>query len=545
MIRAALLLALVLILAAGESGTVILSLSGELPLRRPPSVFGDAGWELHTAAERWREALAGRERRIVLDLSRGFRAGLASAEALAALVRQRPPGRRIACLLGDVGDSALIVAAACDEVVVDAAAILGVRGLAAEVWYAAEALAKLGIRCHAVASGPYKTAAEPFTRSGPSDAAREELQRIVAALDRSLRALAERPGFAAEALAELRRRGLSTAEDAVQAGLARAAVDGPGWLAAQPPPLRRLRPRSELPDLTTWSGLWELWTRWLGGGTRPRGERVIAVVELSGLIVPDWHSLPGELIADADTIALLERLRSDPRVAAVVVRLDSGGGEAAASERIHRAMRRLDAAKPVVALIDAAAASGAYWIACGAREILAHRTSLTGSIGAFVLVPDLDGAADLLGLRRHVERSAPLADLLHPGGWDAEREAAWRRLVAAIDERFRAQVAERRRLPRPRLDALAEGRVFTGEQALAAGLVDGIGSLPQAVARAAALAGVPETLPLERLPRAGGWLARLGLAETFGPSPARLAAWRALLADGPRVLAFEPLASGR
>ncbi|MCX8039075.1 MAG: S49 family peptidase [Planctomycetota bacterium] len=527
-------------LSGEPRGTVVIPLVGELPLRSAPALLADAAWDLHTARERLREAFAERPAALVIDLSRGFRAGPAAAEALASVLRQRPAGSRVICLLGDVGDSALIIAAAADEIVLDQAAPLAVRGLAAESWYLAPALGKLGIRCHAVVSGPFKTAPEMFTREGPSEEARAEMQQLLHAIDTAMSDLTRRPGFDAAALARLRAMGLQTAQDAIAAGLPAQAVEVPSWFATLPQPLRRWKPQRALPDLSTLGGWWQLLSEVLGKDRGQRAPRAFAVVELAGLIAPEERSWPGETIADGDTLRLIEQLRDDPRIVAVVVRIASSGGESAASARIHHALRRLDAVKPVVVLLDAVAASGGYWIALGGREIIAHRTTITGSIGAFALLPDLDGACELLGVRRHVESAAPLADILHWGRWDAAREQAWRRLVSDIDARFRATVAQCRRLPPERVATLAEGRVFSGEQALASGLVDALGSLDLAIARAATHAGVPPTLPLERYPRVGGLVARLGLADAL-VDVRRVQRWRAMLTSGPRLLAFRPL----
>jgi protease IV len=289
------------------------------------------------------------------------------------------------------------------------------------------------------------------------------------------------------------------------------------------------------------------WSQLLGGDAGSRPAKSVAVVELAGMIMPGDHSMPGETVADGDTCALLARLQDDRRVAAVVLRIDSPGGDAGASDRIHHAVRRLDAVKPVVCLMDGVAASGGYWIACAAREIRVHRATITGSIGAFAMVPDIDGAADLLGLKRHVELGSPQADIFHPGSWSPAKEAVFRTVIADVDERFRSLVAERRRLPRARVDQLAQGRVFTGDEAVADGLADGLGTLASAVARVRELAKEPAPLPLERFPKGSGLAARLGLvdATAFVPGAARVALWADLARRGPLVLAWQGVPSIR
>jgi protease-4 len=270
----------------------------------------------------------------------------------------------------------------------------------------------------------------------------------------------------------------------------------------------------------------------------------VAVVELAGQIVDGHDGQPGVNIAPGDTCALLERLRDDARVVAVVLRIDSPGGSASASDRIHHAVRRLDEQKPVVALFDGVAASGGYYIGCAAREILVHRATITGSIGVFAVMPDASATLAALGVHRHVVATGPRADLMGLGAWSDEKEAALKAVVVDVDTRFQGLVAARRHLDPAKVVDLAGGRVYTGEQAIALGLADGLGTLTSAVARARKLAGEATALPLERYPRETGLLGRLGLADSaIGPVPASLRLWLAAAqGDAPVVLAWANLA---
>lgn len=533
------------VLAAGDAaprGTVVITLTGPLSLRPSEPLFGGGDMPLHEATLKLREALAATEPRLVLDLSRGFSPSLAVAEELAAVLRERPADKKVACLIDRAEDATMVVAAACDEVAMPDTGLLMVHGIAMEHWYLAGALAKLGVRFHAVASGPFKTAPESFTREGPSDESRAEMRRLLAGLDKVEVALSLRPGLDEAALAAARAQALQTATAARTAGLVTAQVEPGLWLSAQPGPVRRVRSGRDIPDLTSLAGLMRFWGELLGGGSaQARPERSVAIVELAGMILPGDSSMPGETICDGDTVAMLERLRDDRRVAAVVLRVDSPGGDASASDRIHHAVRRLDAVKPVVCLMDGVAASGGYWIACASREIRVHRATITGSIGAFAMVPDIDGATALLGLNRHVETSAPQADLFHLGGWNPAKEASYRAVIADVDQRFRRLVADRRKLPAERIDQLAEGRVFTGDEAVANGLADGLGTLASTAARARALANEPAPLPLERFPKNGGLAARLGLSGALAavPGGVRVAALAQASRRGCLILAWD------
>lgn len=184
--------------------------------------------------------------------------------------------------------------------------------------------------------------------------------------------------------------------------------------------------------------------------------------------------------------------RKDPRTRAVVLLVDSPGGAANASDLMWREVVRLAEAKPVVASFGDVAASGGYYLACGAREIVAAPGTLTGSIG--VLAGKLD-ASDLLarvGLRVELLTRGPAAAMLHAS--QPLSDEARRRLEHEVDglyAQFVDKVAAGRKLSREAALAVAEGRVWTGRAASTRGLVDHLGGVPLALERARALAGLP------------------------------------------------------
>jgi protease-4 len=310
--------------------------------------------------------------------------------------------------------------------------------------------------------------------------------------------------------------------------------------------VRRLKQERETPDLSTFAGITAFWAELMQGENRVRHPRTVAVVELEGMILDGDVSAPGYSICGNDTAALFDKLVGDSTVVAVVVRINSGGGSADASDRMHYALRRLSAAKPVVVLFDAVAASGGYYVGCAGREIMVHRGTITGSIGVFAVVPDLEGTRALFGIKRHTIATDPRADLFKSTGFGPEKEAGFRQVVKAVDARFQGIVAERRKLAPEKVHELAGGRVYTGDEAVANGLADRLGDLPAAVARARELAGIAEPLPLERLPRSGGLAARLGLGGVAsGLVPAALPPglrlwWEIAQAERLAVMAWTP-----
>ncbi len=495
-----------------REGTLVLTLSGSLPLRPGGGfLFGDSGMSLHDATSYLKRALAEPERRVVLDCSIEFHPGLAAAEELAAVLRARPAGKSVACLIDNASDAVMAMAAACDEVVMVEAGMLNVDGLALSTDYYGDALNLLGIKFHAVTSGAAKTAPEPFTSSRPSATAIAEHRRLVDALDQASRALMVRPDLSPEAITAAYAQAPQTSAMAKRLGLVTAVAEPGTWLRDQPAPVRHLKTTKALPDLSTIGGLAAFLSEVMNGETRTRPARAVAVVELEGSIIDGDVSMPGYTIAGNDTARLFDRLVNDQSVVAVVVRINSGGGSAGASDRIYHALRRLAVAKPVIALYDAVCASGGYYIGCAAREILVHRGTITGSIGVFAMVPDLEGTRARLGIHRHTITTGPRAGLFSTDAFTPEKEAAFRQVVQDVDQRFQDVVAECRRLDPVKVQVLAGGRVFSGDEAIANGLADRLGDLPAAVLRAREMAGIMDPLPLERLPEAGGLAARLGL----------------------------------
>jgi protease IV len=541
---AALLPSFLPLAVAAESGTALVVLNGSLPIRAPGLLFGEEYLTLHAATMQVREAIQSAEPTVALDLSQGLWAGPAACEEIAAILRERPDGKRVIACIDGLDDATLAIAAACDEVVVAEAGFGLVDGLALDAWYAADLLAKAGITVHAVTSGPAKTAPEVFTRNTPSPAAIEELQTLTTALDAAMSELALRPGLDAPRLAAARAVAPQTPALLVSTGLGASIADPGAWRAGLPQPVRHLADENEAPDLSSFSGIMAFWGRIMAESTRQQTGPRVAVVELAGEIMPGTAGDPGELICDGDTVELLDDLAEDEDVVAVVLRIDSPGGDAGASDRIHRAVRRLDAVKPVYALCDQIAASGGYYIACAARKILVHRTTITGSIGVFAVMPDVTGTTRLLGLHRHVITTAPRADLFGLGPFTADKEAALRQVIDDVDRRFQGLVAERRGLDAAAVEGLAGGRVYTGDQAVANALADGVSHLVAVVRMAREAAGHQAPLPIERLPRDGGLAAQLGLASSHGPAsliPSRIRAWAEVLGRGtPRILVRAP-----
>ncbi|MCM2270073.1 MAG: S49 family peptidase, partial [Thermoanaerobaculia bacterium] len=264
-----------------------------------------------------------------------------------------------------------------------------------------------------------------------------------------------------------------------------------------------------------------------------------AIVRGEGGAAP-WTS---ETLIGSDGLGeLLDEVAADDGVAAVVLRLDSGGGSAIASDLLHRKVVQLAAAKPVVVSMSDLAASGGYYLAAGAQRLLAERATLTGSIG--VVSGKLSTGrfeSELLGATRDpLSRGARAGIYSTSRPFDAAERAALERRALETYDRFLGVVAAGRDLPRPAVERVAQGRVWVGEDALRHDLVDALGGLDAAVAAARELAALGEDAPLRLYPRAQGlvdWLAERGVAVAAGAAT-RDAVWlreAAALAEAARL----------
>ena len=206
---------------------------------------------------------------------------------------------------------------------------------------------------------------------------------------------------------------------------------------------------------------------WVGGDIPLLAGGKVGLVVLEGPIGPS-RALVRELDAN----------RNDASIKAVVLRVDSPGGEVAPSQEIHDAVLRLTKEKPVVASFGSVAASGGYYAAVAADTILADPGTLTGSIGVIFSYPTVDRLLDKAGIQWQVYKSGALKDMgTFTREPTEEEEAVFDGLVSDVYDQFVTAVAKDRGLDRDRVLAMADGRVFTGRQAVELGLVDGIGDL--------------------------------------------------------------------
>ena len=229
----------------------------------------------------------------------------------------------------------------------------------------------------------------------------------------------------------------------------------------------------------------------------------VAVMQLSGAISSgseSYLSTPGitpDLVAN-----LLEQAAADPAIKAVVVSVNSPGGSVVASDEIYHALLKFE--KPVVVWMGEMAASGGYYISCGSDHVFAHPDTLTGSIGVISQFFNIEGLMDKVGVDVVVITSGPAKDIGSPfREMTEEEQAIWEGVIDEVYDGFVEIVAQARGLPLEDVRELADGRVYTGQQALELGLVDEVGLLDDAIAKAAELGGIegePQVIELKTTP---------------------------------------------
>lgn len=436
--------------------------------------------------------------------------GLAKAQELRRQISELDrAGKPVRCYLETVGEGGngtleYYLASACSSISLAPAGEINLLGLYADSPFLRGGLDKLRIEPSFLTAGEFKSAGEIFTEVRHSPAARVALDALL-------------DGFYAQivdGIASGREQDAATVRDWVAAAplsAAKALELGLVDELAYPDEFSDSLEKSEDDESVELTDFLAYARR--GAGRLPGGKRVAVLFAQGAIVRGGGGSDPfaGEMfLGSADMATELRNLADDESVVAVVLRVDSPGGSALASDLILREVERLRENKPVVVSMSDVAASGGYYIAARATSIVAEPATITGSIG--VVTGKLATGRfqeELLGITHDPLQRGPNADLysaLRP--FDERQTALMRGRVNEIYGRFLDHVAAGRKLDRAAVEAVAGGRVWTGSDAKAVGLVDELGGLDRAIELAREAAGIPVTdkLPLVYLPKAPSFL---------------------------------------
>lgn len=425
-----------------------------------------------------------------------------AAEIHRAILRFRESGKPAWALLQSEGPDGYSIACACDQIVLPESSLLLLTGYRAELIYLRGLLSKIGVEAEVAAIGRYKSALEAFERSEMSEETREVLTSLLDDLtSQTARRVAEGRNLAFARALSLFEGGPYTAAEALDAGL----VD----LVAYPEDVyARIEeefghPLEWLEDYATPAAsepppsLFSLFSELLQAGkpapvsTTP----YIALLYATGPIVPgaaEDYPFSEEMVTELDFLDTLDEIESDAQARALVLRIDSPGGSAEVSDRIWNRLRLLGETMPVVVSMGDVAASGGYYIALPASAILAEEGTLTGSIGVIAGKFNMKSLYEKIGVTRQSLSGGPYSGIFSEAApWSEAERAKMNHLLEDMYQRFVAKAAEGRAMTPAALERVAQGRVWTGRQALEAGLVDELGGLGRAIEIAARRAGLP------------------------------------------------------
>ncbi len=421
----------------------------------------------------------------------GLSASTAMAQELRqALVEFKKSGKWILAYGETYDITDYYIASVADTIMLNPEGSLNFSGMASEIIFFKDVLAKVGVKMQVFKVGTYKSAVEPFISTEMSPANREQIISYLGSIwGNILSDVAQSRGKSVEELNALAdtMHIFTAAKDVMGAGM----VDTLCYIDGVKDVLRAKCGLEDDDDDLIFASVADVAKSEV---LSDKVDEEVAVYYAYGSIV---QSAAGGVTANQEpqivgdkVVADLQELRENDDVKAVVLRVNSPGGSAFASEQIWREIELLKAEKPVVVSMGGMAASGGYYISCAANRIFAEPTTLTGSIGIFGLIPD---ASELLtekiGLKFDVVKTNDMADmgtLSRP--FNEQESAQLQKMIERGYDTFTRRVAEGRGISQDSVKVIGEGRVWTGEQGLKIGLVDELGNLDAAIAHAAKLA---------------------------------------------------------
>jgi protease-4 len=422
-------------------------------------------------------------------------------------------GKPVIAYIADAGNRDYYLLSAADQILMNPFGLLAFRGLAAQGIFFKGAADKYGVEFTPVRHGKYKSAIEPFTRENFSSQNREQLEELLKTIwDDMLSTAAGARKLAPEHL-----QALVDKEGLIRAQIAKAEnlVTELAYEGEALDRLRRLTGKTvgsePIPQVSIAEYAPEAQQ---AAARRQQGKDKIAVVYAEGVIVQGEGDPRADGQVAGDKFArMIRELRGRKDVKAVVLRVNSPGGSAEASEVILDELRRFKTNRPVVVSMGTVAASGGYFISMAASRIVADPDTITGSIGVFGLTLNVKKFANDHGITFDTVKTGVMADLgtlARP--MTPEEQAVLQNLVDHIYDEFVQRVALCRKLTTNRVDEIAQGRIWSGADALKVGLVDELGGLQQAIVAAAQEAKLGANYSVIEFPKTKGFLERLSEA---------------------------------
>ncbi|MFM7028840.1 MAG: signal peptide peptidase SppA [Chakrabartia sp.] len=440
---------------------------------------------------------------VALDLNRFMGGGQVAIQQVgAALDKVRKAGKPVLVYATGYADDSYLLAAHASEVWLDPMGGALISGPGGSRPYFKGLMDRLGVNVRVYRVGKYKSFVEPFIRADQSPEAREDSQALANALltawvadVKAARPQAQIEAYLKNPVPDTPTRSFS--DQALKLKLVDKLGDDIRWAER----VAQLAGRDPEAAADRFKGT--DFTDYLAANPVPNGGE-IGVITIAGNIV-DGEAPAGSAGGDTISRLILDAL-TDKRLKALVVRVDSPGGSALASEKIRQALLQAKARKlPVIVSMGNVAASGGYWVSMAGDKVFAEPATITGSIGVFGLVPTFEKSAAKIGITADGVATTPLSG--QPDILRGTNETTDRILQGGVDDiyrRFTSLVASQRRLPLARVNEIAQGRVWDGGTARQIGLVDAFGGIDAAIAEAARRAGLDaktaKPVYLDRMP---------------------------------------------
>ncbi|WP_437952866.1 S49 family peptidase [Sorangium sp. So ce296] len=518
-----------------EPAVIEIDLSRGLPESASASLFGPPSGRTHAQLVRSLRELAEAERaKGVLVRLGSARLAFARAHEIGRILGDvRKAGRPVVCHADEYNNATmLLAAAACSKLWLSPAGQVDTVGIAAQLMFAKGLLDRLNVDVDFLQVGKFKGASEPFTREGASPEARQSLQSALGGLREAwLSGIVE--GRGKQELREAVEDGPFAPEEAKARGLVdelgdvEAALEDAKKLAGTELSVPRFGGAPRDPSLSR--SLVDVFRSISGASTL--GAPHVAVVPAIGGITMTASGMPlgsSDGIGERELGRIITRLTKDTSAKAVVLRIDSPGGSALASDLLWQKLMRLREEKPLVVSIGGMAASGGYYLACAGTKILAEPTSIIGSIGVvggkFAVgkaLADIGINAETVAANPDPTRAARAAYMSALTPWDEPTRARVLASMEAVYDLFLKRITAGRNLPLETIAPSAEGRIFGGVEAQERSLVDELGGLERAIALARELAELPEDAPVEIEQDDGGLLELLAAGDETGEDAAR------------------------
>jgi protease-4 len=462
-----------------DGSTLVLDLEGDVPERLPaeiplPILQSQTALSLEQVWDTFRRAATDSRIRGILFEPRGLDIGWGKMEEIHdEIVQFKKSGKPIITFLRSPSAREYYLAAATDKIFISPEDSLDLKGLAAESMFFKQTLDKVGVQAEVIHAGKYKDAGDVLTRTSMTPETREVLNAVLDQYYGNLIAtVAEGRKKQPDAVRALIDDGPFLARDALSDGL----VDSLGY---EDQAVGEMQTRLKQSELKKISG-----KAYVKGQIPTGGGRRVALIVGQGTITAGTgnETADDESFTGTGFIKLLKQVESDSSIQGVILRIDSPGGDAVASDDILHEAKNLSKKKPMVISMSDTAASGGYYVAVTGDPIIAYPNTLTGSIGVIFAKFTLNGLFDKIGVNEQLLTRGRYADIESaavPLSADARQKLSGQ--IDAFYHAFVSRVAEGRKKPFDQIEPLAQGRVWVGAQAKDNGLVDQLGGLDRAV----------------------------------------------------------------